>query len=79
MTTDKQKHFMASLLITLWVGLFFGAWWGVGASLTAGVGKEARDSRPGGTGWDWWDLAADGSGMVVGLAVLMIVKSLLGV
>ena len=79
MTTDKRKHFLACLLITFWVGLFFGAWWGIGASVAAGVGKEAYDSRPGGTGWDWMDLLADGAGTVVGLIVLLLLNYLLGV
>ncbi len=79
MTTDKQKHFLACLLITFLVGLFLGVWWGVVASVAAGVGKEAYDSRPGGTGWDWMDLLADGVGTVVGLLVLLGVKHIAGV
>jgi putative lipoprotein len=78
-TTDKRKHFLAGMLIAFWVGLFFGAWWGVAASVAAGVGKEAYDSRPGGTGWDWMDIAADGVGTAVGLCVLLCVKHIAGV
>ena len=75
----KAAHFVTCLCITLWVGLFFGAWWGVMASVAAGVGKEAYDSRPGGTGWDWMDIAADGAGTVAGLFVLLGVKHIEGV
>jgi len=77
--SDKAKHFLACLLIAFWVGLFFGAWWGIVASVAAGVGKEAYDSRPGGTGWDWWDIAADGVGTSVGSLLLLGMKHIAGV
>jgi hypothetical protein len=78
-TTDKRNHFVTCLLVAFWAGLFLNVGWGVAVSLAAGVGKEAYDSRPGGTGWDWRDLLADGAGTVVGLIVLLCVKHIAGV
>ncbi len=74
--SDKEKHLAVCFLITLLGGAALGAWWGVGLALGAGVAKEAWDSRPGGTGWDWMDLVADAAGAVCGALAMTVIKLL---
>lgn len=79
MADDKAKHLAACFCLTLVFGAMFGVAGGVCVALTAGVAKEAWDSRPGGTGWDWMDLAADAAGAVCGTVALVTIKLLAGV
>lgn len=53
---DKAKHAYTSGLITKRFGPI--------VSGAAGFGKEVLDSLPGGTGFDWNDLAANQSGIL---------------
>lgn len=76
---DKAKHFWVCAALALFGGAGLGAWWGVVLALGAGVAKEAWDSRPGGTGWDWMDLVADAAGAVCGTVALVTIKLLVGV
>lgn len=76
MAADKRKHFWTCLVIALFAGAGLGAWWSAGLALGAGVAKEAWDSRPGGTGWDWMDLAADAAGALCGAVALVVIKLL---
>lgn len=41
---------------------------GFAGSIAAGVAKEAWDSRPGGTGFSWYDLSASSLGALAGSA-----------
>ena len=76
MSADKAKHFGVCAAIALFGGAALGVWWCVGLALFAGVAKEAWDSRPGGTGWDWLDLVADAAGAVCGTVALVVIKLL---
>lgn len=68
--SDKWKHFCVCFAVTAAGCLLGHPWYGVGAAILAGVGKEAWDTvRPKGTGWDWWDLCADAVG--VGVALIL--------
>lgn len=79
MGKDKFLHFGVSCVATLVCGfcMFFlgkagailcGAWFGVGL----GLGKEYGDSKASGNYWDWFDILADGVGILVGVGVLAI-------
>ena len=50
------------------VASLFGAVFATGLS----IGKEAGDENNPASGWSWWDLVADGFGIVTGLLVLAI-------
>ncbi|MEY4375079.1 MAG: putative periplasmic lipoprotein [Candidatus Eisenbacteria bacterium] len=43
---------------------------GAALTLAAGLGKELWDMHPGGSGFDWTDLAADATGTALGTAVV---------
>jgi uncharacterized protein YfiM (DUF2279 family) len=43
---------------------------GVALTLAAGLGKELWDMHPGGSGFDWTDLAADATGTAFGAIVV---------
>jgi uncharacterized protein YfiM (DUF2279 family) len=47
--------------------------YGFGIAMVAGLAKEAYDSRSGGTGWSWSDLAADAAGAALGAGVTGLV------
>lgn len=79
MGKDKLLHFGVSCVATLICGvcMFFlgkagailcGAWFALGL----GLGKEYGDSKASGNYWDWWDIVADGVGILVGVGVLAI-------
>ena len=43
---------------------------GAALTLAAGLGKELWDMHPGGSGFDWTDLAADATGTALGTVVV---------
>lgn len=74
---DKYMHFGVSLLLGVVASLFIhNQWWAFGAAMVPGIGKEAWDSRVGGSGWSWGDIVADAIGCVCGLFVLDLLRIL---
>lgn len=75
---DKAQHFISSAFFAA-AGNSWGehqqwsagqsASFGLLFSLSLGVGKELYDSRAGGTGWSWKDLAWDVAGASAGYAL----------
>lgn len=66
---DKWKHFGVCLIAAL-----ISTWFAIGL----GIGKEYGDSKAKGNKWDWWDILADGIGVIVGgvihYGILLIIK-----
>mgnify|MGYP003401551864 CR=1 FL=1 len=54
---DKLKHTIVCLIGSLFFGYGFG--------LGAGIAAEYKDKAWGGK-WDWWDIAADMVGTIIG-------------
>ncbi len=72
---DKFLHFGACFLIALVLYPLIG-WWGVGAAVAAGVGKELYDLHDYGL-FSWWDIVADIAGTAVGAIIIAIIKLLI--
>ena len=73
MKTDKLLHVLVGFAFGL-VYAYIGFW-----SLTFGTivffYKEIYDKyKPNPTGFDWWDIAADYAGLLIGLLITLIVK-----
>jgi len=80
---DKTYHVIAGLLVALVVGVLAGPFWGVAASIAAGLAKEGYDATvnhrrlaaglPPAHDVDPLDAAATFAGGAIGFAVLMII------
>ena len=73
MKTDKFLHGLVGLAFGL-LYAYIGFW-----SLIFGTivffNKEIYDKyKPNPTGFDWWDIAADYTGLLIGLLITLIVK-----
>ena len=73
MKTDKLLHGLVGFAFGL-VYAYIGFW-----SLIFGTivffNKEIYDNyKPNPTGFDWWDIAADYTGLLIGLLITLIVK-----
>ena len=73
MKTDKLLHVLVGFAFGL-VYAYIGFW-----SLIFGTivffNKEIYDYyKPNPTGFDWWDIAADYTGLLIGLLITLIVK-----
>ena len=73
MKTDKLLHGLVGLAFGL-LYAYIGFW-----SLIFGTivffNKEIYDKyKPNPTGFDWWDIAADYTGLFIGLLITLIVK-----
>ena len=73
MKTDKLLHGLVGLAFGL-LYAYIGFW-----SLIFGTivffNKEIYDKyKPNLTGFDWWDIAADYTGLLIGLLITLIVK-----
>lgn len=73
---DKAKHFVVSAALASAAtaashsqSATTRAQFGIGLTLQIGLGKEAMDSRPGGSGWSWRDLAWDLAGALCGYSL----------
>ncbi len=71
---DKCTHFLACYAVTMTVGINSTPEIGALIGLAVGLGKEAYDKRPGGSGWDWYDVVADVAGVIVGYVVLNCIR-----
>lgn len=76
--TDKIKHFFACLAVALmasFIEAVCGASYllsvvaGVIAGTAIGIGKEYGDKCVPGNKWDWFDIAADAAGAIIGAAL----------
>jgi len=75
MQPDKIQHLLGGFIICVVTGLLLPAWYGLCATILAGLAKEIYDHfRPNGTGFDIKDLAATCLGGVVGYLILIIFK-----
>lgn len=73
---DKVLHFLVNVVATL---ISFGVAYinprllipflAIGLS----IGKEYGDSKAKGNKWDWWDILADGLGIVFVLITLLVI------
>jgi uncharacterized membrane protein len=66
---DKVLHFQTCFFICTVVALLHPVA-GVLVALLAGIAKEFYDSHGRGSGWCWYDLAADALGVIAALLVL---------
>lgn len=75
---DKIKHFFACLAVALmasFIEAVFGAPYllsivaGIIAGCAIGIGKEYGDKCAPGNKWDWYDIAADAAGAIIGAAL----------
>ena len=57
---DKFKHFAVCLLAAIIHPML---------AIGLGLGKEYGDSKAKGNRWDWYDIIADGIGMVAGIVI----------
>ncbi len=66
---DKVLHFLVCFFVCTVVSLVHPA---VGAmvALLTGIAKEFYDSHGKGSGWCWYDLAADALGVIAALLVI---------
>lgn len=72
---DKALHFIFSFLVTLAVYLGTGALvYAAGIALLLGICKEIHDDTHGGR-WAWWDLAADGIGILLAAILAVLLSS----
>ncbi len=69
-TNDKALHFLWAFFITCISVAIFG-WLGLIIPIVASLGKEAYDQYFG-TGWDWYDLIADGVGITLGISIILL-------
>lgn len=65
---DKAHHFFWSLGLAAIASFFVGPGWGVVIAGLLGLAKEVWDGARG--RWCWWDLAANGMGLVAAWAVI---------
>ena len=69
---DKLLHFLCCCGSALVLYPIIG-WWGVGAAVAAGVGKELYDLHDYGL-FSWWDIVADIAGTTAGAIIIAIIK-----
>lgn len=72
---DKLLHFLCCCGICLVLYPIIG-WWGVGAAVAAGVGKELYDLHDYGL-FSWWDIAADIAGVLASVPIILLIKKIL--
>lgn len=68
---DKICHGAICFIISLVGTLFFNWWIGLILAVLAGILKEVYDAKWG-TGWDWYDVIADGIGLILGLGAYLV-------
>jgi len=66
---DKAHHFFWSLGLAVMAGFLVGPGWGVAIAGLLGLAKEVWDGTKG--RWCWWDLAANGVGLIVAWVVVL--------
>lgn len=70
---DKILHFLVGLVFGL--SYYFIAFWSLLFATIVFFNKEIYDKyKPNPTGFDWWDIAADYAGLLIGLLITLIVK-----
>jgi len=77
---DKVMHFLASTYVTYWTyGVSYDAMnqsnknslmFAVSLTTLAGFGKEYSDKKIGTTGFNWYDMAYNGAGILTGLILI---------
>ena len=73
MKTDKLLHGLVGFAFGL-VYAYIG-WWSLIFGTIVFFSKEIYDKyKPNPTGFDWWDIAADYAGLLIGLLITLIVK-----
>ncbi len=70
-TNDKALHFLYAFFITCISVAIYG-WLGLIIPIAVSFGKETYDHYFG-TGWDWYDLIADGVGVVIGVLTILLI------
>ncbi len=68
---DKVKHIICAFLVVLLLLPVVSAWWAGAAVFTVGILKEVWDSVSG-TGFCWYDIAANVIGILLAAALLPI-------
>ncbi len=70
-TNDKALHFLWTFFIaTISVAVY--GWLGLLIPIVVSFAKEAYDHYFG-SGWDWYDLIADGAGVVIGVLTILLI------
>ena len=73
MKTDKLLHGLVGFAFGL-LYAYIGFWSLILGSIVF-FNKEIYDKyKPNPTGFDWWDIAADYTGLLIGLLITLIVK-----
>ena len=65
---DLIYHFVLCFALT-----FIGGYYGAAFAAGWGVGKEHGDSNSPTNKWDWWDIVADGLGILSGLVIRCLI------
>lgn len=65
---DKVYHFAVCALLTLIHPCL---------AIGAAIGKEYGDKGAPGNHWCWWDLLADAVGVIVGVTIQWLIKTIL--
>ena len=75
MKTDKLLHGLVGFAF----GLLYACigFWSLIFGTIVFFNKEISDKyKPNPTGFDWWDIAADYTGLLIGLLITLIVKTI---